>query len=235
MTDIYNEGNPDPNAALAPPVLAPQLPDEVAELVGPGKKYATIELALKALKPAQDHIAKLEQEARDRAANQVDPAHLEGMYEAVQELLKAQGKPPTAGLDEATVASLVDRQLAAASARETAAKNEAAFKAVFDKQYGEKAKETFAAEAAKAGLSVAQLSDLVRTAPEAALRIVGLKAASAPAGTKLLSSVNTETFDFNQQRQPEKRNLISGGAPRSALAAEWAEITKSVNERNGIK
>ncbi len=235
MTDLYDGKSPPTQEPAVPPGNAPPLPDEVAELVGPGKKYATLELALKAIKPAQEHISRLEAEAvalREAAAK---GAQVDGMYEAVQELLKAQGKPPAAGLDEATVASLIDRQLAASKRQETAAQNEAAFKAVFDKQFGEKAKEAFATKAAEAGLTVTQLSDLVRTAPEAAFRITGVKASAHLTGAKVLSSVNTETFDHNQRREPEKRNLISGGAKRGDLKAEWAEITEGVNKRNGIQ
>lgn len=234
MTDLYSDNNVDQNANVTPPpAAAPQIPDEVAELVGPGKKYATIELALKALKPSQEHIARLEAEAVELKRKAEAAVSQDGMYEAVQELLKAQGKPPVAaGLDEATVASLVDRQLAAAQAQAVKSANVTAFKTVFEKTYGEKAKDAFNGKAAALGLTPAYLTALAETSPQAALELFGLKQAPT-AGMKTQSSVNTEMFNHNQQTPPPKRNLISGGASRADLQSAWNETKKRVAEKYG--
>ena len=61
MTDIFDtpktpEGTPAPTGI--------KLPDEALDLIGEGKKYGSVEAALKALPHAQKHIATLEAEAQ---------------------------------------------------------------------------------------------------------------------------------------------------------------------------
>lgn len=238
MTDIYNAEALPPTNVEQQQQQAPALtlPDEVAALVGPGKKYATLELALKSIPAAQAHIAKLEAEHTELRQKADGALTTETVYATVQELLKAQEKPSVvAGLDEAAVASIFDRQLEARNKAEREAQNVAAFKSVFDKTFGEKAKETFAAKAAEVNMTPAELSDLLKKTPEAALRLVGLKGPAPAQGHKVQSSVNTEVFDHNQRPPTEKRNLISGGAKRSELKAAWQETVDRVNKANGIQ
>lgn len=238
MTDIYNADALPPTDVEQQQQQAPALtlPDEVAALVGTGKKYATLELALKSIPAAQAHIARLEAEHIELRQKADGTLTAETVYATVQELLKAQEKPSVvAGLDEAAVASIFDRQLSAREQAAAEAANVTAFKSVFDKTYGDKAKEIFAAKAAEVNMTPADLSTLLKKSPEAALRLVGLKLPSPPQGHKLQSSLNTEVFDHNQRQQPEKRNLISGGAKRSELRAAWQETVDRVNKANGIQ
>lgn len=59
---IFNgEVDQTPPVVTSPP--PPVVPTELQELVGQGKKYATLDDAIKSVPHAQTHIAKLEQEA----------------------------------------------------------------------------------------------------------------------------------------------------------------------------
>jgi hypothetical protein len=98
---------PVPNTSTTPTVT---IPPEVAGLIGEGKKYATVEAALKSIAYAQEHIAKLESETADLRARRVD----------VDEILANMGKgsaqvDTTSTIDENTVA---DRVIAKLSAKE---------------------------------------------------------------------------------------------------------------------
>jgi hypothetical protein len=86
------------------------IPPEVSELIGEGKKYATIEAALKSIPHAQTHITRLEQETADLRARKAD----------VDEVLANMGKGSsqevqTTSIDENTVA---DRVIARLTAKE---------------------------------------------------------------------------------------------------------------------
>lgn len=94
------------------------LPPEVAELIGEGKKYATLEAALKSIPHAQAHIQRLEAETADMRARKVD----------VEEVLANMSKgssheATTTSIDENTVADRVLAKLSAKEQEETKKKN----------------------------------------------------------------------------------------------------------------
>ena len=67
MPELFNTAD-DNSASTAPvdnqPTSAPafNVPPELSEFVGEGKKYGTVEAALASIVPAQQHISTLEQE-----------------------------------------------------------------------------------------------------------------------------------------------------------------------------
>src|SRR4030043_1329496 len=64
MTDSFFNGSTDPvvETPAIPSSPALNIPTEIAELVGEGKKYKSVEDALKSVPHAQQHIQTLEEE-----------------------------------------------------------------------------------------------------------------------------------------------------------------------------
>lgn len=221
MTDIFQDGAPaDQQGTVTPPSTAIQLPDEVAALVGEGKKYATPEAALKALPHAQQHIATLEAELAALREKAQGAHNVDELYEAVQELQKQRGTPAAATVSEDAIASVLDRQLEKRQAEQLAAANVAAVKDALGKKYGDKAKEQFAAKAAELGLTVEALSDVARKSATAALTLFGLTAGPARSPAPVIGSTNTAAL--HSQQQPEtKHKPVMFGAKTSDVVEAW--------------
>lgn len=228
MTDIFDDGAPaDQQAAVTPPSTAIQLPDEVAALVGEGKKYATPEAALKALPHAQQHIATLEAELAALREKAQGAHNVDELYEAVQELQKQKGTPATVAVSEDAIAGVLDRKLKEREAKQTQEANVASFRDAFGKKYGDKAKEQFAAKAAENGLTVEGLSALVRTSPTAALKLVGIDPASASTPKPILGSVDTTRLHSQHQPATKPKPVMFGAKTSDVLEAWRAAAPKT--------
>lgn len=219
MSDIFNDNgaNADqPSGNVTPP--QPALPDDLKELVGEGKKYATLEAALKSVAPAQQHISRLEQELAELRAAQQKALSLDDVHATVQDLLAKAGHQP-AVLDEAVLASLVDGRLSAVEQQRKQEANVAAFKDELAKAYGDKSKEAFEKTAKDNGITPAQLSELVKSSPAAALKLFELR----PQGAALRPfsrDVNTESFRNQPSDIPEHKSVMSGASSKDLLE-QW--------------
>lgn len=216
MTDLFNGAPPvsDQNPPSTEPPK-PEIPETLKELVGEGKKYATLDAALASIAPAQAHIAKLEAEAAQLREQAARGESVDDVRKAVEAILEARGSTPAPTLDPNAVASVVDGLL---SKREQEAKASANQKAVTDAltaAYGDKASEKFGEAAAAVGLTREQLSDMARTSPQAALKLFDLKPTGAP---PLRSDLNSE--NFRQPATPQKVDIMRG-APTSAIVDAW--------------
>ena len=215
MTDLFN-GDPDPTPQEQPAPPQPQIPETLKDLVGEGKKYATVEAALASVAPAQAHISKLEEELRALREAQARAASVDDVRKTVEELLADRGGDPSPKLDEATVASLVTGLLSQREQEQKAEANAAQVKEALDKAFGDKASEQFGAAAKAAGLTREELTALARKSPAAALKLFDLK---TPSGHSLNSDVRPEAFN-RQTHIPEKKSVMFG-APTSAIIEQW--------------
>jgi hypothetical protein len=107
-TGAGSEADQTPTASDTSSKPSVNIPPEVAELIGEGKKYANIEAALKSIPHAQNHIKQLEAETEDLRSRKVD----------VEEILATMGKQSTTAgetseIDEDEVANRVLAKLSA--------------------------------------------------------------------------------------------------------------------------
>lgn len=218
MSELYTDGVPPTNENVVPPVAPPALPDEAAALIGPGKKYATVEAALAALPHAQQHISRLEAENGELRNVSAKTQTVEEVYAAVKELLTKEGVPAAKGLDEASVAGLFDSRFQAFEAERVAKTNESSFKAVMTEQFGDKQSEVFSAKAGELGLTTKELSDMVRKSPVAALRLMGVEGGKG-VRKPLSSDVNTEALALNPVRKPDHKNVMQGSTTKDLVDA----------------
>jgi len=179
------------------PTLA--IPPEVAELIGEGKKYATIEAALKSIPHAQTHISRLEQETADLRARHVD----------VDEVLANMGKgssqvDTTSTIDENTVA---DRVIAKLSAKEQETVKATNLTLASDKL------------AQKAGSIDAAAILIVEKARELGLHPTDLQRLAEKSPTAFLAYFN-ETLPKTTDKMP----LSTGGINTEALAHSGTRV-----------
>jgi hypothetical protein len=232
MTDsIFTTENPQTTDTTGEAAkLQVVLPDSVRELIGEGKKYASVELALAALTPAQQHIAKLEAENADLRTKASSGASTEEVLRAIEALGNKDTVTPTVApvaLDETRVTELLTRVL---TARETAtlhAQNEAAVGALLTEKYKDKAKEHFEGRAKELGMSPVALSTLVRTTPSAAMELLGLKPVVAGRPNPSKSSINAEAFSSVPRQDSQPRKSVMFGATTDAMIAEWRRAKPS--------
>lgn len=220
------EGQTPADGDTQPQVSTPTLPDSVKELVGPGKKYATVEKALEALAPAQSHIATLEAELKELRAKAEGVVSVEQVYATVQELLEKERRPAvTPALDEASLTGLLDRTLTAREQAAAKQQNIETVKSALTDKFGDKANEQFKAKAQELGLPISALNDLAAKSPKAVLEYFGVKPSGAPARTS--STVNTAALST---RQPDAQPLktVMAGATTKEVTAHWNEIKERV-------
>lgn len=215
------------NDGVDPQPQAPVLPDNVKDLVGPGKKYATVEKALEALGHAQDHIARIEAENADIRARAESALSVEQVHETVQELLKKERETRApVSVDEAALSGVLDRALTQREAAKIAKDNANAVVGALSGKFGEKAQEQYELKAKELGLSVADLNELSKKSPKAVLGYFGI-ADKAPAVAKSHGSLNTAALNTGAQLPEKPKSPMSGGTTKD-VQAMWDYAKKKV-------
>lgn len=219
MTDIFDDnGTPTPAPVVVPP-SQPVLPDSLKDMVGEGKKYASVEAALASIAPAQGHISKIEQENAELRQKVAEAIAVEEVYKKLTEANTNSGvTPPVAGLDEASVAALVAKQLADRDANAVRVANESRVRDALVGKYGDKAKEVYEAKAKELGVGVDFLNEVVRRSPKAAEELFGVKQKEAGAAPTT-PSINTGAL--SNTRPPVERPRIMVGATTEQLVSAW--------------
>lgn len=206
------------------------IPTELAEFVGEGKKYQTVEDALKSIPHAQSHIQKLEEEmkqAREELAKR----------KAAEELLeefKTQGMPENkaAPLDMEALTKVVENALSAKEAQKAAQNNINTVVNAFNSKFGEKGPEQYKLLAKETGVPLEALNKLAATSPQAVFRLAGLEAKSFTPG-KTSSSVNTTTMQNQGQALSVKVKPV--GTSTKELVSAWRNAGELVKQELGIK
>ena len=221
------------NEVVENPIPQFQLPQEVTELVGEGKKYRSAEDALKSIPHAQSHIQKLEEEMktmRDELARR----------KAAEELLeefKVSGKQEhnSQSVDPSQIAQLVDQTLEQREARKTAQSNINAVINSFNEKFGDKAPQMYEKIAIDNGLSIEFLNSVAAKSPAAVLNLAGINKVQQPSTPgKSGSSVNTEAF-VQQHSQPNLSAKLPKAPTTKDLVAAWRNAGQMVKQELGIQ
>lgn len=210
------ETTPDP-ANTAPTTLS--IPDNVKDLIGEGKKYASVEKALEALGHSQTHIARIEADNAELRAKAEKAVDSEKLYETVQELLKGSRQTNGEVLDAAALEGLLDRKLTEREQRTVENSNAASVKQALITKFGdaETAQKMFDEKAKELGIGVGFLTDLAKKSPKAVLEYFGAKA--APSASPTRTTVNSEQLSTQKRDDPPKS--VMGGATNDQLMAAW--------------
>lgn len=171
-----------------------QIPEEVTALIGEGRKYKSLEDAIRSVPHAQGHISNLEKEL---AELREDLGKRLSAEEAMQKILEArdsrnnEGTPPPEFTPEA-LKDLVRNTYNDMTAEQKAALNiEQADKAMREK-WGEKAGDVLAQKSQELGVSLKFLQDAASTSPQAFYNLIGLDGVKKQQELPREGSVNTE-------------------------------------------
>jgi hypothetical protein len=209
------------------------LPDQLAAVVGEGKKYGTVEEALKSIQPAQEHISKIESENAALRA-QVEELNTKvatgAQLDQVLQEISASKEPPAQQaptVDPQAIDKVVDARLAAAEQVKLKQTNRSAVISELNSKFGSKAEEVYRKVAGDVGLTVAQLNALAESSPTAALAYFANAKGEEqrPAGTVTTDSLNQ---DPNQNKAPDKAKLSDG-------VDLWRQVGDEVRRKYGIE
>lgn len=219
-----------------PPVVTPPspvVPTELQELVGQGKKYATLDDAIKSVPHAQTHIAKLEQEAAQLREELQKRKAAEDLLADIKAGITQQGETtPKVDLSQETVSNIVKNVLKQEQESNIQAQNAKSVMTAFETAFGDKqkAEQEYIKIAEKNNLPVQMLNQLAMTSPEAVLNLAGLKKTTQPVG-KVSSDVNTINFNTTEPEMPSAK-LKPGATTKDMVAALEAARQKVLSRQS---
>lgn len=211
-----------------------QLPQDLAELVGDGKKYKSVDDALKSVPHAQKHIQTLEEENARIKAELETRRSTEELLADIRSGITVGEKPQstTPQITSDTVEQTVAKLLAQREAQSKAQNNVAKVITTFEQTFGDKVKaqEMYTKVASESGLSIQELNRLSATSPDAVLKLAGLTSKQpAPVG-KVHSTVNTDFANNGQQTELSAR--VKQGASTKDLKEAWRIAGEKAKQRN---
>lgn len=197
-----------------------QIPTEASELVGSGKKYQSVEEALKSVPHAQKHIQTLESElalAREELAKRKTT---EELLDEIKSGIQPQATPAGIEFDQDKLLDMVNYTIETREKQRVAKTNASTVVEKFTEKYGSQAEEVYKSIARDNGLSEQQLHSLAASSPNVVLRLAGLTETKPSVVSKPSSTVNTETMttkvDPNQLSARVKQ-----GATTKDLVNAW--------------
>jgi hypothetical protein len=219
------EEAPVVTATLETPIepVAPVIPPELTELVGEGKKYASVDVALASLPAKEDHIKNLEEQIASQAQ----------MKELLEEFRTNQAKgvhqPEKVGIDQTQVSEIVRQELIASETKRIRQGNINSVYSQFTAKYGDKTDEVFNQIAKDNGTSPEGLLELTRTAPEIVLKLAGFSKQAEPV-TSLRSSINTDALESQVTPEPDSARVGNVGNS-SEVTQGWVNAGKKAKDK----
>lgn len=223
MTDstIFDDSNTNENPQQDTQPQGLQLPTEAVDFIGSGKKYQTVEDALKSVPHAQKHIQTLEQELQNLKEELVKRKTTAELLDNFKSGLPQENTPQVVEFDQDKLAELVDRTLTAKEQQRKAHENVLSVVNKFTEKFGDKSKaeEAYATIAKESGLSLAQLNTLAASSPSAVLKLAGLTSNAPQMASKPTSSINTQYMATNQPQQNASARVPKGASTRDLVNA----------------
>jgi len=206
MTDNVFE-SADQQTPTEEPVnnAAPSVPEELTDLIGEGKKYKSMDDALRSIPHAQTHISRLEQELSELKEDLGKRLNAEEALNKILEARKSSDSQehPPADITPDALKDLVKSTYKEISDDERKAQNITAVSQRVVEAWGEKANATLQQKADELGVSVEFLQDTASHSPKAFYNLIGLTGThkqESPAARQ--SSVNTASFEGTGVVQP---------------------------------
>lgn len=231
------EGTPPEAPEKESPVQqAPAVPPELADWVGEGKKYSSVEEVYKAFPNAQNHIETQKQRIAELEAQLSKTKTAEELLQEIRNSSTGQQKPTSQGVEvnENVLSEIVERQLNLRTQKQIQEDNQRSVVNKFSELYGDKASATFTKVAQESGFSVQELEQLAAKNPKAVLKLAGvdnLKSSSSPV---IESSVNTQaTLGSGQPNNVSSR--VKANPTDRDLASAWAATREAVYKKYDIK
>lgn len=226
--NIFDQTTQD-DQATSNPAPAFQIPTEALDFVGDGRKYSSVEDALKSVPHAQKHIQTLESELSQVKEELIKRRSAEELLEEIRSELTTEHTTQEVKFDESRLVQLVDQTLSLKEKQRAAEVNAIKVADKFTASFGDKAQEVYNSLAKDSGMSVQELNALAARSPNAVLKLAGLlKSEGLP--SKPSSSVNTESFNSTTNSNLSAR--VPRGASTKDLVAAWKNAGEKVKQNS---
>jgi hypothetical protein len=213
------------------PVVTKQLPPGVDQLVGDGKKYASVDVALAAIPHAQSHISNLESEL---AVVREELSKRKTTQELLDEIKSGipQGTTiPKVETNQDEIINIVNHTIAQKEVQRVAQDNTEQVRQVFTKQFGDNAEKIYIALAAEAGLTVEALNKLTALSPKAVLKMAGIKESNTGNTGRIHSDVNTQALQA--AKQPDIHSAKAVSFNTKDVMEAMARARESIKQQTG--
>lgn len=194
------------------------IPTEAQDLIGDGKKYNSVDSALKSIPHAQTHIKTLEDEnkaLKDELLKRKTAEEVLNEFKATSYQSQQTEQPSGANVDPEALASIVEHVLEKKTQQTQAVSNASIVTGKFTEMYGDKAEAMYNKLAKDNGLSVYQLNQLALTSPAVVLNLAGVS--NKPVIGKTTSDVNIQSQ--NQQNQFDTKVPGQGATTKQLMNA----------------
>lgn len=218
---VFNQATPVTVAPIVTP-SAPVLPQEVSEFVGVGKKYASVDDALKSVPHAQKHISTLEEELAVVKAELVKRRTTEDL---LTELRATSGnanenQQVQNNITPEELQKIVKQTIEQNNQQGIAESNTQKVVAAFTEKFGEKAEAMFITIAQESGISIASLNKLAATSPTAVMKLAGLETKKIDQiVTKPTGTINTQTLNPNGNGDNLSARVKQGASTKELVSA----------------
>lgn len=205
-----------------------QIPTEAVDFVGDGKKYKSVEDALKSVPHAQSHIQTLETELANVKEELSKRKTAEELLDQIKAGIQPEHTTPVDSFDPSTIYQVVEQTLEAKERAKAARSNADSVVNKFTAKYGDKAESAYIALAQESGMTVQQLNVLAANSPSVVLKLAGLNVSNAQAGSNT-GSVNTEAFG-TQGSNPPVSARVPKGATTKDLVTAWRAAGEKIKQ-----
>ncbi len=177
------------------------IPTEAVDFIGDGKKYKSVDDALKSVPHAQTHIQTLENELKAAREELQKRKTAEELLEQFKPQVTTQQQTTGVEIDPDALSGIVERVIDKKAQQAQAQANVSIVTSQFTAKYGDKAEQVYNNLAKENGLSVAQMNNLAMSSPTALLKLAGLDTNTKPVGGRITSDVviptNNNSTQFN--------------------------------------
>ena len=228
MSEDNNQIDPSTNEGQNQDSQEPQfqIPTEAAELVGDGKKYSSVEDALKSVPHAQKHIQTLESELATLKEELMKRRTTEELLDEIKSGVQPKENPQGVEFDQDKLMQLVDQTLEVKERQRLAKSNASQVAAKFTEKFGTEAENVYKSVAKDNGLSEQQLNSLAASSPNVVLKLAGLAEAKIAPVSKSSSSVNTQALT-----QKVDSSTLSARVKQGATTKDLVNAWKIAGEK----
>jgi hypothetical protein len=246
LTDLFDQNS---ETQVAPPAGSDPFADKLKEIVNEQgqPKYKDTQAALDALKASQDHIKRLEDEAKARQSELANAVAEKARADALEEIVSRLSNnsqipskvetPTKEAFDETAIVQKLESILERKEAQTNAQKNVQVVTSALVAKFGDEAKtkEAVAAKAAELGMTPQKLGALSSENPKAVLAWFGLTQTNSTAQPTLPSGTPLNPPKTSGEIERPPQSLISGpGATDKNRKALMAQIREKVYKEHGI-
>jgi hypothetical protein len=206
-----------------------QIPTEAADLVGSGKKYQSVEEALKSVPHAQKHIQTLESELAAAREELAKRRTTEELLDEIKSGIQPKNDIPSGEISQDMLEKLVSETVEAKERQKAAQQNAKYVASKFTEKYGDKAEEVYKSIARESGLTEQQLNELSARSPGAVIKLAGLVPTQPNTVSKPTSTVNPEAVAANSDPSQLSAKVKKGATTKDVIDA-WRIAGQKVKQ-----